>query len=144
MAKKRTRAAAKKTSRQSSHTDDKSFLIIVAGGFLVVMFALFFVGDRSFKNFVHRPMTGMQQMGSHTVVIKDYATDPATLYIKSGESVSWANQDEVTHTISATNNSFTTGPIYQGGQGSFTFAKPGVYQYYSTSYPNVRGVVYVE
>ena len=123
-------------------TDDKSFLIIVGGGFLLVVFILFLFGNKPFMSFSQQAAGKI--MGKNVVVIKDYSFEPETMTITRGDSITWTNQDNVAHTVAATNNSFSTGSIYQGGQGSFTFSKPGEYTYYSTTYPNVRGKVIVE
>ena len=111
---------------------------------MIVLFALFFLGGNRFGSLPHMPMMGGHMVGKNVVVIRDYTFVPASISVRKGETVYWTNQDKVAHNVSATNSSFTTGEIFEGGKGSFTFQNPGVYTYYSTTYPNVRGTVIVE
>lgn len=124
--------------------DDKSFLIIVAGGFLIVAFALFFFTDHPGKLFRVVRSESSIPVTKQIVVIRDYAFLPSTITVSKGDTVYWSNQDKVAHTIAGTEDSFSAGSIFEGGEGSYTFSEPGTYTYYSTKYPNVKGTVIVE
>ena len=137
----------KRSVKIAYKTDDKSFLIIVCGGFLVVllMFVVFGISAKKPLSYTAYPADSDQMMQKeNVVVIKDYAFSPASLIVKAGETVVFRNQDPVSHSATASDGSFTTGTIYQGGSGSVTFSKVGTYSYYSSTYPNVVGTIIVE
>ncbi len=87
---------------------------------------------------------GMEKLPANTVEIKGFAFAPATLTVKVGDTVTWANKDMVGHSATADDGSFDTGVLSQGETGSFTFTKPGTYTYHCTPHPNMKGTIVVE
>jgi len=81
---------------------------------------------------------------THTVNIKGMKFTPASVTIKAGDSVSWDNGDQRDHTVVAADGSFTSGNIGAGNTFSFTFTKPGKYEYACSLHPRMRGVVIVQ
>lgn len=133
-----------KSRQQNRVVDDKSFLIIVAGGFLIVAFALFFFSKNPGKVFKVVQQKSDAAAVKQVVVIRDYAFVPPAITVAKGDTVYWNNQDKVTHAVAGTDDSFSAGTIFEGGEGSYTFTEPGTYEYYSTKYPTVKGTVIVE
>lgn len=81
-----------------------------------------------------------------SVDIKDYAYSPATITVKVGTKVTWTNQDNMRHDVVATNPSADAPNSDLFGKGesySFTFNKPGTYEYYCTPHPYMKGKVVV-
>ncbi len=79
--------------------------------------------------------------GGESVTIADMAFSPAKLTVKAGTTVTWTNQDGVSHTVTstdgpgtdaATTSLFDSGALSQGETFSFTFDKPGTYDYECT------------
>jgi plastocyanin len=68
--------------------------------------------------------TGATSAGSGglTVVAKNIAYSPSTLAVKAGDTVTFSNQDNTTHTFTANDSSFDSGRLASGK--SFTFAVP--------------------
>ena len=66
------------------------------------------------------------------VAISGYAFDPATLTVKEGTTVTWTNQDSVTHTVTSDTGLFDSGGMSQGDTFSFTFTTAGTYAYHCT------------
>lgn len=78
------------------------------------------------------------------VVMKDLAFDPASVTIEVGESVTWENQDSVTHTITADNGEFTSGDIAPGSTFTFEFDQAGTYAYHCGLHPSMEATVVVQ
>lgn len=65
-----------------------------------------------------------------TIVIRNFAFSPATLTVSPGATVTVRNEDQATHTVTATGNAFDTGHVRGGGTATFTApTKPGQYAY---------------
>ncbi len=69
---------------------------------------------------------------------------PAKITVAAGTTVTWINDDEdMPHNVASTGNFeaklFGTGQTY-----SFTFAKPGTYEYFCAVHPYMRGKVIVK
>lgn len=76
------------------------------------------------------------------ITIHNYQFMPAVLDIKAGTTVLVVNDDRVSHTVSAVDNSFNTGPIDEGGgQGVFVVTKPGTYAYVCQLHPYMHGTI---
>jgi plastocyanin len=60
-----------------------------------------------------------------------------------GTTVTWTNQDKVTHSVTANTHIFNTfiGP---GETVSFTFTTAGTYQYYCAPHPDMTGTIVVQ
>ena len=70
---------------------------------------------------------------SRTPVMSGSAFNPTPDTVGAGLSVTWTNNDGLTHTITASPGSadaFDSGNIGGGGTFSHTFATPGTYSYY--------------
>ena len=67
-----------------------------------------------------------------TVSALDNAFSPAELHIKVGQTVTWVNNGQTSHTVTADDNSYDSGLFDPGVQFSHTFTKAGRYSYYCT------------
>jgi len=90
------------------------------------------------------PGTTGSSGGGAQVVMKSMAFDPASVTVKAGESVTWANQDSATHTVVGDNDEFKSGDLANGGSFSFTFDKAGTYTYHCGIHPSMKGTVVVQ
>jgi plastocyanin len=82
--------------------------------------------------------------GGAEVVMKDMTFDPATVTIKTGKSVTWTNEDSVTHTVAGDNGEFQSGDLANGVTFSFTFDTSGTYTYHCSIHPSMKGTVVAE
>jgi nitrite reductase (NO-forming) len=82
---------------------------------------------------------GTEETGVIDVVMKNSAYSPKVLTIQAGSTVRWTNLDEMGHTITPTDKAAwgTAGSgdevrdwLLKGGTWSFTFVKPGRYDYF--------------
>jgi plastocyanin len=86
--------------------------------------------------------------GPEEVRIYIYAFMPPKLTVKAGTTVTWINDDEAEHDITAANNAFKsevlkTRPIKPGDSFSFTFEQPGSYEYFCSIHPTMKAVIEV-
>lgn len=95
---------------------------------------------------------GGQPIGETMVTVAKGAWDPKNaaiafspnrVEIKVGESVMWANTDELAHTATADGKAFDSGFINPGTSFSFTFTAPGTYTYFCKPHPFMKGTVVV-
>ena len=69
--------------------------------------------------------------------------DPDRLVVLVGDTVTWTNRDVLTHTATALDDSFDSGDLVPGKTFSFTFTRPGMYEYICTIHRFAAGLVEV-
>lgn len=77
------------------------------------------------------------------VIIKQMHFEPATLSVKAGDTVEWKNQDIFTHTVTANDGSFDSGPIVPGSSWQTTVSRTGSVAYHCGPHPNMMAEVVV-
>jgi len=65
------------------------------------------------------------------------------LTISAGSKVTWINDDNMVHTVTANDASFSSGDINPGSSFSYTFNTVGTYNYYCTHHAGMTAVVTV-
>lgn len=84
-----------------------------------------------------------QQTG--TVSIDNFTFNPARLRVKAGTTVTWTNNDDIPHGIASSANAFARSQALDTNDSfSFTFTRPGTYQYFCYLHPHMVGTVVVE
>jgi len=81
------------------------------------------------------------------VLIDGFAFNPAVLNIPVGTIVVWYNNDSVTHTVTARDNSFDSGNLSPGDPGDtfrYTFEQSGTLEYYCRIHPSMVGKITIE
>ncbi len=73
-----------------------------------------------------------------TVDIKNFAFNPVTVTVSTGQTVTWTNMDSVSHTITSTTGVFNSGPISPGKTFSYTFNSAGTFEYSCTIHPSMQ------
>jgi len=68
---------------------------------------------------------------------------PANFTVKVGQSVTRANKDGMTHTVTKTPGTLFDQTLASGETFKFTFTQPGTYQYYCTIHPWMKGTIVV-
>lgn len=79
----------------------------------------------------------------HQVEIYQFKFVPDTLYIKSGDTVVWTNKDIVSHTATASNDSWDSGEILTGQSWSTSFNKDTVLSYYCFYHPSMKAALQI-
>ncbi len=84
-----------------------------------------------------------QAPSSSSVSIANMAFSPTTITVKKGATVTWTNNDKVTHNVTANDKSFSSGSMAPGKSYSFTFDKTGSFAYTCTIHPDMKATVVV-
>ena len=79
----------------------------------------------------------------YEVNIHDFSYEPAEVRIHVGDRVTWTNEGNFPRTATSTGN-FDSGSLGQGQSFTYMFNTPGTYEYFSVTYPIMRGTVIVE
>jgi plastocyanin len=77
------------------------------------------------------------------VHIDNFTFNQAVVRVKPGTTVTWVNGDDIPHTVVARDKSFKSKVLDTGDKFSFTFAKPGEYEYFCSLHPHMTGRVIV-
>ena len=89
---------------------------------------------------------GVQLLPSQDVVsvsIGDNYFDPAYIAIESGTTVTWTNDGQMPHTVTADDGSFDSEELNPGDSYTLTFSGSGVLPYYCEVHPWMVGSVTV-
>jgi plastocyanin len=79
------------------------------------------------------------------IEIKDFAFNPQTLTVKSGEKITWINRDEEPHTVVSVEKQFKKSPALDTDQEfTVTAGAPGTYTYFCSVHPKMTGTIVVE
>ncbi len=78
------------------------------------------------------------------VHIGNFTFSPQTVTVPVGTTITWSNDDDVPHTIVATDGAFKSKPLDTGDKFSVTFSTPGVHAYFCSIHPMMTGKVVVK
>ncbi|HEY7172466.1 MAG TPA: plastocyanin/azurin family copper-binding protein [Vicinamibacterales bacterium] len=81
-------------------------------------------------------------MNSSGLTTNAYSPNPITVAV--GTTVTWMNNDTVTHTATGNTGLFDSGPIAPNQQFSRTFSTVGSFPYHCTIHPGMVGTVTVQ
>jgi len=95
------------------------------------------------RDAVDRKRAGNRRLVGDSPGRTGFKFDPATLTVPVGSTVTWTNKDEEPHTIAAKDGSFHSPTLDTKGTYSFTFTKPGSYDYICSIHPFMTGTVVV-
>jgi plastocyanin len=75
--------------------------------------------------------------------IIEFAFTPPHMQVSVGDTVTWTNQDEAPHDVTADDGSFETDTLNQGDTGEVTFEEAGTFSYFCSIHPDMLGAVTV-
>jgi plastocyanin len=78
------------------------------------------------------------------IAIDNFAFAPQQLTVAQGTTIVWVNNDDVPHTVVGTHQEFRSKALDTGDQFSFTFTKPGTYEYFCSVHPIMTGKIVVQ
>src|SRR5512146_860623 len=78
------------------------------------------------------------------VHIANFTFSPATITVRPGTTVIWTNDDDIPHTLVATNGAFRSKVLDSGAHFSFTFVNAGEFHYFCSIHPHMTGTVIVK
>ncbi len=80
----------------------------------------------------------------NSVSLKSIAFTPATLTVAVGTTVTWTNNDNVAHTVTADDNSFDSGNLAAGATYTKSFTTAGTYPYHCNYHANMTAKIVVQ
>jgi len=79
-----------------------------------------------------------------SVNIANFTFQAPVVTVKPGTVVTWTNDDDIPHTVTANNGAFKSKVLDSGDRFSFTFAKAGEYAYFCSLHPRMTGKIIVK
>jgi plastocyanin len=79
-----------------------------------------------------------------TVHVKNFKYVPATVTVAPGTIVTFVNDDQEPHTVTATNHSFDSEGLDTNQKWAHAFGKAGAYAYFCEMHPYMHGIVTVK
>jgi len=83
------------------------------------------------------------QSASVEVKIDNFSFGPASLTVAAGTTVTWTNNDDVPHTVVSDDKVFKSKALDTDDKFSYTFTKPGTYNYFCSVHPKMTAKVLV-
>jgi plastocyanin len=80
----------------------------------------------------------------NSVTISGMSFSPANLSVIAGTTVTWTNDDGMTHTVTSTSGAFDSGNLAAGGKFSHTFGTVGSFPYKCTIHAGMAGTIVVK
>jgi plastocyanin len=78
------------------------------------------------------------------IKIDNFVFTPDTTEIAVGTTVTWTNDDDIPHAVGANDLSWRSHAMDTGESFSYTFTKPGIYEYFCTLHPHMKGKIVVK
>ena len=78
------------------------------------------------------------------VKIDNFTFSPARITVQAGTTVTWDNGDDIPHTVTSSSKLFKSKVLDTADKFSFTFATPGVFEYFCSLHPHMTGTIVVE
>lgn len=79
-----------------------------------------------------------------TVRIDNFTFGPAVITVGVGTTVTWVNNDDIPHTVVASDRAFKSKVMDTDEKFTFTFTRPGEYAYFCSLHPHMVGKVVVK
>ena len=113
-----------------------STVILLFSGILILFFACS-------KSSYNGSGGGGGNPPANTIYMKGSVFSVPSLTISAGTKISWVNDDNMVHTVTADDASFNSGDINPGNSFSYTFNTVGTYNYHCVHHAGMTAVVTV-
>jgi len=80
---------------------------------------------------------------ANTVTMQNMSFSKTSLTITKGATVTWTNSDNITHTVTADDNSFNSGDITAGSSFAKTFNTTGTFPYHCIYHSMMKATIIV-
>jgi plastocyanin len=87
---------------------------------------------------------GAAQAADIQVTIDNFSFTPQQVTVKAGDTVTWANHDDIPHTVTSTTKAFNSKALDTDDNFAFTFTTPGSFSYFCALHPHMTGSIVVE
>jgi plastocyanin len=78
------------------------------------------------------------------ISIDNFSFTPREVTVTLGTTITWANHDDVPHTVVSTDQKFRSKALDTDDQFSFTFTDAGTYSYFCSVHPMMTGKIIVK
>lgn len=89
-------------------------------------------------------IAGEKPSNSTEVKIDNFSFGPAVITVPVGSTVMWTNHDDVPHVVASDDNLFKSKALDTDDRFTFTFTKPGTYEYFCAIHPKMTAKVVVQ
>ncbi len=111
---------------------------------VIIVIALAYFGYRSYYPKNSSPVVSSIVTQTTSVEIKNMAFSPSNISVTVGQTVTFTNNDSITHTVTADDNSFDSGNVAPGATFTKTFETAGSFSYHCSIHPSMKGIVEVK
>ena len=105
---------------------------------LAVMAAFLLFGCTQYSSPNQTPGAGT---ASSQVSIQNMSFSPSNIQVAAGTTVTWTNNDTVTHTVTSDTGAFDSGNLSPGQTYTHTFSTAGTYTYHCSIHTSMHGIV---
>jgi len=77
------------------------------------------------------------------IIISGLSFSPNSLTVQPGTTVTWLNNESVTHTVTSDSTLFDSGNLVKGDKFNYTFTKSGTYAYHCKYHSGMTGKIIV-
>ena len=84
------------------------------------------------------------KLSAAEVNVDNFTFGPETLTVPVDSTVTWLNKDDVPHTVASTDGVFRSKALDTDDKYSYTFTKPGTYEYFCSIHPKMVGKIIVQ
>ncbi|OGI16584.1 MAG: hypothetical protein A3J63_01910 [Candidatus Moranbacteria bacterium RIFCSPHIGHO2_02_FULL_40_12b] len=119
----------------------KILFAVSALGFLILLAGCGYQTQTQPKQ-TKSPAPVENKVSANSVTIQNFAFSPAELKIKVGTTVTWTNNDSVSHSIKSA--AFNSAVLANGDSFQFKLDKAGIYDYQCGIHPSMQGKIIVE
>jgi plastocyanin len=78
------------------------------------------------------------------VKIDNFSFGPASVTVPVGSTITWTNHDDVPHVVASDDKIFKSKALDTDDRFSFTFTKPGTYEYFCAIHPKMTAKIVVQ
>lgn len=112
-------------------------------GTAVILTTALALGAGTKSNLAANP--GDKPASGAEVKIDNFSFGPATITIPAGTTITWTNNDDVPHVVTSDDNKlFKSKALDTDDHFTFTFTKPGTYNYYCAIHPKMTAKIVVQ
>lgn len=118
----------------------KKIILCVGWTAMLATFIAFLVGSEPKLS----ARAGEKPTGDTAVKIDNFSFGPASVTVPVGSTVTWTNDDDVPHVVTSDDDIFKSKALDTGDHFSFTFTKPGTYEYFCAIHPKMTAKIVVQ
>lgn len=81
--------------------------------------------------------------GEAHITIDNFSFKSAALSVPVGTTVTWENDDDIAHNVVSMDGEFRSAALDSEDKFTFTFNKPGTFDYFCSLHPRMKGQIVV-